>query len=488
MSIIEVETVSKFSLKGISLQIPKGKMVGVVGPDGSGKTTLMRLMAGLLKPVQGKIKVMGFDTIDEAEKVHTAVGYMPQKFGLYEDLTVQQNLNLYADLKGLPKEERPSVFKKLMHFTGLAPFTDRLGGALSGGMKQKLGLACALIKTPSVLLLDEPSVGVDPISRRELWQTVQNLIQEGISTVWTTSYLDEAEKCHEVIVLHEGKLLFQGIPKKLEQRFPGGGFKKGESSLAKEMAPLDKSDKMMIEAKGLTKKFGNFTAAHNIHLQVPQGEIFGLLGPNGAGKTTIFKMLCGLLKPTSGQAHVAGFDLQVAPSDARFHIGYMAQKFSLYGNLSVQQNLEFFSGIYNLSGKRQKKAIEEMIAIFDLQPYLDSLADLLPLGFKQRLALSCALMHHPPILFLDEATSGVDPITRKEFWNHMHGLAKKGMTIMVTTHFMEEAENCDRLGLVYNSELIEVGTPAALKEKAKASTLEEAFIHLIEEFHGSNKA
>lgn len=555
------------ALENINVQIPKGKFVTLAGPDGSGKTTLLRLIAGLLLPTQGKITVFGYDTIQEAESIHGLIGYMPQKFGLYEDLTVLQNLNLYADLRGVTGQEKKDVFTKLLGFTGLKPFTDRLAGALSGGMKQKLGLACALIQKPTLLLLDEPSVGVDPISRRELWKMVHELLGEGISVIWSTAYLDEAEKSDKVLLLSGGKLLYNGEPQELSKRVAGRVFtldnirtnrrqllvkvleqpnvidgviqgsdirfvtkeKKqppidlkgledrfddlqikevrprfedafidilegkasGVSKLAENIPVIKGKSDLVIIADHLTKKFGSFIAVNDISFEIHRGEIFGLLGPNGAGKSTIFKMLCGLLKPTFGNASVNGLDLQIAPSQARSHIGYMAQKFSLYGNLSVEQNLRFFSGIYNLEGIEQQKAMEKMIDIFNLQLYIETSSDLLPLGFKQRLALSCATMHHPHVLFLDEPTSGVDPLTRREFWNHINGLVEKGVTIMVTTHFMDEAEYCDRIALIYRGKVINMGTPDELKEKAKTEknqmpTLEDAFIQVIEEYDAKN--
>lgn len=560
--LVEINNISKVfapqtppALQAIQGVIPKGQVVGMAGPDGAGKTTLIRLIAGLLKPTTGSITVAGFDTIKDSAQISSIIGYMPQKFGLYEDLTVLQNLNLYADLKGLPENTKQQEFDRMLKFTSLGPFLDRLAGALSGGMKQKLGLACALLKKPSLLLLDEPSVGVDPISRRELWKMVHELLDEGISVVWSTAYLDEAEKCDSVLLLNEGKLLFHGPPLELTKRVEGRTFKlKGiagnrraalESALVQKNVldgviqgedvrvvvrekiepPLDVSPPIhivstpprfedafmdilgggpggtsvlstitpkvaetnhaMIQAERLTKKFGSFTAASNITFSVNSGEIFGLLGPNGAGKSTTFKMLCGLLKPTSGDAFVMGVHLQQAPGKARQQIGYMAQKFSLYGDLSSKQNMEFFSGIYGV--KDQVKIISEMIDIFELKDYLDTNSGLLPLGFKQRLALSCSLMHHPVVLFLDEPTSGVDPITRREFWNHINALVEKGVTIMVTTHFMDEAEYCDRIALVYRSKIIHIATPTDLKNLVKTEnnpdpTLEDAFISLIQQY------
>lgn len=539
--------------------------MGLVGPDGAGKTTLIRLIAGLMLPTTGRISVAGFDTIKDAGSIHEIIGYMPQKFGLYEDLSVIQNFNLHADLRGVNPQEKEKKFNKLLHFTGLAPFTQRLAGALSGGMKQKLGLACTLLQKPILLLLDEPSVGVDPISRRELWKMVNELLQEGMTVLWSTSYLDEAEKCSHVLLLDQGKVLYHGAPVELtismkgrvfklcgvteqrrnvlknvlsnpnvidaviqgenirivlrkgvvisslenlavkkkafleptEPRFEDafmdilGGGPGGHSVLSDTMKPISKPTFPVVETKHLIKKFGTFTAADDISFQIKPGEIFGLLGPNGAGKSTTFKMMCGLLKPTSGEAHVTGVDLQKAPGKARSKIGYMAQKFSLYGNLSVMQNLLFFSGIYNLSGRSRKKMIDQMIEIFNLEPFVNTNAEQLSLGYKQRLALSCSLMHNPEVLFLDEPTSGLDPITRREFWNHLNGIVEKGVTILVTTHFMDEAEYCDRIGLIYRSKLIKIDTPLALKESVHIKseplpTLEDAFIELIERYDTVN--
>ncbi len=558
--IVTVSDVSKIfppsktpALAKIDLEIPRGKIVGLVGPDGAGKTTLVRLIAGLLQPTTGSITVAGHNTIRDASEIHELIGYMPQKFGLYEDLTVLQNMNLYADLRGVT--DRNETYKKLLQFTGLSPFTGRLAGKLSGGMKQKLGLACALIKTPQLLVLDEPSVGVDPLSRRELWKMVQELLKEDISVIWSTAYLDEAEKCDDVLLLNEGSLLYAGSPDTLKEREKGrvylvsgakgsrrqvleealklpnvidgviqgsdvrlvvkdtagipfalksteprfedayvdilGGGPGGVSVLAEAMPIIKSEHETVIEANNLTKRFGSFTAVNDISLNIKAGEIFGLLGPNGAGKTTTFKMMCGLLSPTSGSAFVNGLDLQRASGAARSYIGYMAQKFSLYDNLSVLQNLEFFAGIYNLRGSKKKEAIEEMIEIFSFSPHLDENASILPLGFKQRLALACACMHRPIILFLDEPTSGVDPITRREFWNHINGLVEKGVTIMITTHFMDEAEYCDRIGLVYRGKLIAEADPDTLKEQVrqdgqKLPTLEEAFIQHIIEYDEQN--
>ncbi len=538
------------ALADISAELKPGIITGLVGPDGAGKTTLIRILAGLMRPSSGTVEV---------ETPREMIGYMPQKFGLYEDLSVQENLNLYADLRGVLGDERRDSFSRLLEFTDLKRFTARLAGKLSGGMKQKLGLGCALLGNPKLLLLDEPSVGVDPISRRELWKMVQDLIKTGIAVVWSTAYLDEAELCQEVLLLNKGKLLFAGEPAELTARvqgralqvrsFPGsrrqlltralrlksvidgviqgrnvrlllardakpptprelganngaeivevkprfedafidilGGGPGGDSALAKHLEKVPSTIGAVIEAENLTKKFGDFVATDSVSFKVAQGEIFGLLGPNGAGKSTTFKMMCGLLKPTSGSAHVMGIDLKTSAARARQELGYMAQKFSLYGDLAVQQNLAFFSGVYGLSGSRQERVISDMVRIFALQPYLGASAETLPLGFKQRLALACAAMHEPAILFLDEPTSGVDPVTRREFWTHINGVVEKGVTVMVTTHFMDEAEYCDRIGLVFRGKMIAIGTPDELKQSVATKaqpdpTMEDAFIEIIQ--------
>ncbi|MFP3920580.1 MAG: ATP-binding cassette domain-containing protein [Dichotomicrobium sp.] len=550
------------ALRDISARISGGGVTGLVGPDGAGKTTLIRLMTGLMAPDEGRITILGADTLSDPQTVQSHIGYMPQRFGLYEDLSVMENLNLYADLRGLREADRADRFAELLHFTGLSPFTTRHAGRLSGGMKQKLGLACALIRTPRVLLLDEPSVGVDPISRRELWRMVQDLKGEGIAIVWSTSYLDEAERCDEVLLLNRGELLFDGPPHELTRRverrtflatdiegvrrialaealdakdiidgvvqgsalrlltaeqpedgaaglaellgetFHGarlepaaprfedafidvlGGVAGGTSGLAEGIAHKPEGG-TIIDAEGLTKKFGDFTAARDVTFSIPPGEIFGLLGPNGAGKSTTFKMLCGLLKPTEGVGRVAGYDLRHAAATARGRLGYMAQKFSLYGDLSVMQNLRFFASVYGLPRRRRRGKIDSMIETFALSRYLDMNARDLPLGIKQRLALACAVMHEPDALFLDEPTSGVDPITRREFWTHINGLVAKGVAILVTTHFMDEAEYCDRIALMYRGETIALDTPDALKAQARTEecpdpSLEDAFIHLVQ--------
>lgn len=543
------------AIKKINFSIFSGKITGIVGPDGAGKTTLIRMLTGLLAPTFGELKVLNYNMPNTSSDFLQQIGYMPQKFGLYEDLTVYENLKLYSDLQNI--ENSNSRIDELLTFTSLKKFQDRLAGKLSGGMKQKLGLACALIKKPKLLLLDEPGVGVDPISRIELWEIVQKLLEDDIAVVWSTSYLDEAQNCDEVILLNEGNCLYQGTPQNLKKNMKDRVFlisgiflqkretltkileqdeildavlvgskirinlkknttlskefiyklgedvkieaiepifedcfvdilnikTKAHSQLVENMKNIEKSSLKLIEAKSLTKKFGNFVATDNIDFEIGNGEIFGFLGPNGAGKSTTFKMLCGLLTPTFGTAKVLGEDLYKSNSNIKNSIGYMAQKFSLYGNLKIKDNLDFFSGIYGLKNKKREEKIEEMIEIFDFKNYLHLNANSLPLGIKQRLSLACSVMHEPKVLFLDEPTSGVDPITRKEFWTHINGMVKKGVSIMVTTHFMDEAEYCDKIMLIYKGKNIASGTPDELKALVGPNaSMQDAFITLVKKY------
>lgn len=555
------------ALKNVNARIRSGVVTGLIGPDGAGKTTLMRLASGLFVPDSGQITLLGMDVAREALTVQAAIGYMPQRFGLYEDLTVQENLDLYADLQGVPLDERPARYQEVMHMTGLGPFTRRLAGRLSGGMKQKLGLACTLIRLPRLLLLDEPTVGVDPVSRRELWVIVYRLVrEEGMSVLLSTAYLDEAERCTEVILLHEGTLLGHGSPQDFSDKLRGQTFTvtapdikkrtlrerlaglpgvvdaviqgdhvrlvmdKSEPPALQGLTPAiedaavkpatprfedsfvatlkkalpryaetnhfveqptadtlkpDKKPQAVIDVSHIQRRFGAFYAVKDVSFDVCQGEVFGLLGANGAGKSTTFRMLCGLLPASAGHLQVAGVDLRHAAAMARARIGYMSQKFALYGNLSVLQNLQFFSSAYNLSGKRRTQRINWALEQFELGPVSEALSIDLPLGYKQRLALACALMHEPDILFLDEPTSGVDPLARREFWQRINALAEHGVTVMVTTHFMEEAEYCDRLAIMAAGEILALGTPAQIKDRVRTSeqpepTMEQAFIDLIE--------
>ncbi len=471
------------AIDNLTLNIPSGKMTGIVGPDASGKTTLLRIIIGLLRGDEGTVETLGMDPAASKEDLIRQIGYMPQKFGLYEDLSVRENLEFYADLKSVGKN-----FDELLKFTGLGPFQQRLAGKLSGGMKQKLGLACALLGEPRLLVLDEPSVGVDPISRRDLMQLVKSTISNNTTVVWSTAYLDEASSFVNSIVMNNGRVIFNGPPSELADNAADfekevirlmGGFEETPSQIAANYIYTQSDVEYPVEALDLLKKYGDFAAVKNNTFHIKKGEIFGLLGPNGAGKSTSFKMMCGLAKPTGGTAKIMGVDIRENPTLARSYLGYMAQKFSLYGNMTVRENLNFFAGIYGIPFKDIKDRVQAIASAFDLDEYFEQLSEELPLGIKQRLSLACALIHNPPILFLDEATSGVDPVTRQEFWSHLRALAKKGVTILITTHFMDEAEYCDNISLFYKGETIAIGTPADLKASAGAQTMEDAFINLI---------
>lgn len=506
MNTVEIKNLTKYfgkitALDNLSLNIEKGKITGLIGADGAGKTTLLRTIIGLLIPDKGEISTLGFNPVTQKEELTPLIGYMPQKFGLYEDLTVIENLTLYADLKNVPHE-----FEKMLEFTKLAPFQDRLAGALSGGMKQKLGLACTLLGNPEFLLLDEPSVGVDPISRKDLMQMVREMINPETTVLWSTAYLDEAHSFDTAVVIDRGRVIYEGKPHDLAptpQEFENkvidlmGGYKQENSKIAENYTLLKDIQDCTVEADNLEKKYGNFYAVKNNSFCIQKGEIFGLLGPNGAGKSTSFKMMCGLAKPTNGTARIMGIDITKDPEKARSNLGYMAQKFSLYGSLTVRENLEFFASAYGIKFKNRASRVKEIIEVFGLKDYADQKSEELPLGLKQRLSMACALIHNPPVLFLDEPTSGVDVITRRDFWNHITSLARKGVTILVTTHFMDEAEYCDRISLFYHGETIALGKPEELKRKAlelnpspkpaptsgegELPTMEETFITLIKE-------
>ncbi|WBS03934.1 ATP-binding cassette domain-containing protein [Pseudoduganella sp. SL102] len=557
------------ALRDISLAVPRGALTALVGPDGAGKTTLLRIVAGLLAPSAGTVTVLGIDVAAQPQRVQDRISYMPQRFGLYEDLSVQENLDLYADLHGVPARERRERFERLLDMMDLRRFTARPAGKLSGGMKQKLGLACTLVRSPELLLLDEPTVGVDPLSRRELWRIVQELVDnEALTVVASTAYLDEAERCATVHVLHEGRLLASGPPRELRSRAdgrtflatpadggaralqarlldaratvvdavpqggqvrmilredaPAGSLERllggagavpvpprledgfmlllrgsgGEASPAADMATLaapaagtsshGDSDSNgghapVIEVRDLERRFGDFTAVDKTSFDVRRGEIFGLLGPNGAGKTTTFRMLCGLLPASGGTLRVAGVDLRVARAQARRNIGYVAQKFALYGNLTVAENLAFFGGAYGLRGERLRQRTARMLDEFGLHGQAAAPAGSLPGGFRQRLAMAAALLHEPAILFLDEPTSGADPLARRAFWRRITALALAGVTTIVTTHFMEEAEYCDRVAIQDAGRLLALGTPGEVREQAGgAATMEQAFIAIVE--------
>ena len=615
----------RVALDRVSLSVTRGQLTALVGPDGAGKTTLMRMMAGLLAPDEGSLHVLGLDVTRDAQAVQDRISYMPQRFGLYEDLSVQENLDLYADLHGVPQAVRRERFAQLMAMTDLARFTARPAGKLSGGMKQKLGLACTLVRSPELLLLDEPSVGVDPLSRRDLWEILLQLVRdEQLSVVVSTAYMDEAERCAHVHVMNAGQVLANGTPQALAQRAQGltfvamppggmaartlqarlldaasavvdavprggqvrfirrpdvdeealqpllenvvvhprpaeledafmlmlhqhaeaaGGQSSSEGlpaagtdrtlqgrrnseptapdgqrpsavtqqdltvavpplnegagasrrdasgvSLQSAVLPVTDHAEPVIVVRDLVRRFGDFTAVASTSFEVRRGEIFGLLGPNGAGKTTTFRMLCGLLPATSGSLQVAGANLRVAPARARARIGYVAQKFSLYATLTVRENLAFYGAAYGLHGRQLTERMDAMLQRFDLDP--EAASGLLPAGYRQRLAMAAGLIHAPDILFLDEPTSGIDPLARRAFWRTITALSAQGVTIVITTHFMEEAEYCDRIAIQDAGRMLALGTPREVRTQAggAGSDMNAAFIAIVERGRGGGGA
>lgn len=536
------------ALRDVSLTLGPGRRLGLVGPDAGGKTTLMRILAGLVQADCGKVELLGGppEALDRSQ-----VGYMPQGGALYRELTVTQNLELYARLRGVEPRKDPARMEHLYELTGLAGFRDRAVGKLSGGMRQKLALACAVVAAPRLMLLDEPSVGVDPVSRQEIWQLAMDLSGPQSSLVWTTSILEDAARCDEIVLLCEGEVRYHGSPAGLAAKADGRCYSQplpqgvrrqalqslvlepdvisgriegvelyaltrrsgpprgsnwrvvsprpdeGFAALLDDGVPLQPSalaesfpvraeqpDQPAIAAIGLTRRYGDFVAAQDMSFSVMPGEIFGLLGPNGAGKSTTFRMLCGLTPPTTGRGTVAGRDLATSRAEARQALGYMPQTFSLYADLTVAANLKFVAGAYGLTGKTQRLALDCVIVALGLEPYLNFVAGVLPLGIKQKLALGAAVLHTPPVLFLDEPTSGVDPLVRREFWHHINAIAARGTAVLVTTHFMDEAENCDRLLVINRAQTIAQGTPEELRLAMSgggiAASLEAAFFNLIE--------
>lgn len=566
------------AVNNLDLELNRSEIFGLVGPDGAGKTTVMRLLCGILDPSAGEATVAGFDVFRRPEEVKRRIGYMPQRFSLYGDLTVAENICFYAGIYHVSRVERLRREKELLEFSRLGPFRHRLAQDLSGGMKQKLALICTLIHTPEVLFLDEPTTGVDPLSRRDFWKILYALPGEGVAVFVSTPYMDEAERCDRVALMDQGRVLQSGTPASLKEGMhgdmlevtaqpqrhagevmsalpqvrsvqifgdrlhvgvddagqvqeqlpavlekngirlagvrrispgledvfvsmvtaPGVDGTRGGSLTTNNQLVLRSStaaegrqpatglgERTAVTVKDLVKTFGNFKAVDRISFTVPRGEIFGFLGPNGAGKSTTIRMLCGIIEPTSGQGSVAGFDIFRQPEQIKQHIGYMSQKFSLYNDLTVEENIEFYADIYGVSLQRLAERRSWILEMAGLKERRHSLTGELSAGWKQRLALGCAMVHEPEILFLDEPTAGVDPLSRRAFWDLIYDTAERGVTVFVTTHYMDEAEHCNRIGLIYGGRLISLGSPAEIKRRAEErgnvpDTLEEAFIRLIE--------
>ncbi len=495
MEVIRAEGLTK-RFKGtpavveVDVAVERGEVFGLIGPNGAGKTTLLQLLTGLLDPSAGRATVLGCDTVRETETIRERIGYVSQEFTLYGTLSVEENLDFFADLYGVPAGARAKRKEELLAWSRLALFRGRLAGRLSGGMQKKLHLCCTLIHEPEVLFLDEPTTGVDPASRRELWEILYDLVGRGLTLVVATPYMDEAERFHRVALMHRGKILRCDIPDALKAGVPGtesmedvfisvvtsaeagGSMRRHPPTVAPSKIGTTE-DTVAVRLDGLTKAFGDFVAVDHLSLSVRRGEVFGLLGPNGSGKTTTIKMLCGLLLPSAGRGEVLGQDVVRKGRRIKSRIGYMSQRFSLYNDLTVGENLAFFGRGYGLPPPRLAERTAWVLEMAGLRGEGRRLARELSGGTKQRLALGCAILHEPELIFLDEPTAGVDPLARREFWDLIGGLASAGITVFVTTHYLDEAENCHRLGLVYQGRLVAVGSPRALRDGMRAGVMLE---------------
>ena len=477
MNSIEVNNVSKSygavqALRNASFSVGEGEVFGLIGPDGSGRTTLFRILYTLLLPDSGTVTVCGYDAVNQMAEIRKRVGYMPGRFSLYEDLTVRENLEFFATLFGTTVDAGYDTIKSI--YSQIERFEHRRAGALSGGMKQKLALCCALVHAPSVLFLDEPTTGVDPISRKELWDMLGTLKSRNITIVAATPYIDEVRRCERVAFLNEGQVMGIGTPDEVLTRFadvfdPPGIERDNDGQQVNEN---------VIEVEHLVKAFGTFHAVDDISFTVKRGEIFGFLGANGAGKTTAMHMLTGLNQPTSGTGRVAGFDIRTEYEQIKRHIGYMSQKFALYNDLTVAENIRLFAGIYGMADEEITRKTEQMLAKLHFLDHKDDLVGSLPLGWKQKLAFSVSIFHSPGVVFLDEPTGGVDPATRRQFWELIYDAAASGITVFVTTHYMDEAEYCDRISIMVDGKISAMGTPEQLKRQFRQPDMDHVFTYL----------
>ena len=459
------------ALKDVSFDVAEGEIFGIIGPDGAGKTSLFRIIATLLVADEGEATVCGFDVIKDMGKIRKFLGYMPGKFSLYQDLSVEENLTFFAELFGTTVAEGYELVKAI--YSQIEPFKKRRAGNLSGGMKQKLALSCALIHQPKLLLLDEPTTGVDPVSRKEFWEMLVSLKQRGITIIAATPYLDEIRSCDRVAFLNEGTLMGTGKPDEILTRFKDVFCPEGRLH-SKENARSEN----VIEVEHLVKTFGTFHAVDDISFSVRRGEIFGFLGANGAGKTTAMHILTGLNAPTSGTGRVAGCDITTEYEQIKRHIGYMSQKFALYEDLSVRENIRLFAGIYGMKARDIKAKTAALLDQLDFTGHADDIVGSLPLGWKQKLAFSVSIFHEPEIVFLDEPTGGVDPATRRQFWELIYAAADRGITVFVTTHYMDEAEYCDRITIMVDGKIKAMGSPDELKHSLRLPDMDSVFTYL----------
>lgn len=479
MNAIEVNNISKHygkvkALQNVSFSVEEGEIFGLIGPDGAGKTSMYRILCSLLLPNEGSASVCGYDVVNGMKEVRKRVGYMPGRFSLYQDLTVEENLKFFATLFNTTVEENYDSIKAI--YSQIERFKNRRAGALSGGMKQKLALCCALVHKPQVLFLDEPTTGVDPVSRKEFWEILAHLKERNITIIASTPYIDEVRKCERVGFLSDGILKGVGTPDAILDTFkdifnpPPIEHKKRDDT--------EKETENVIEVEHLVKAFGSFHAVDDISFTVKKGEIFGFLGANGAGKTTAMHMLTGLNQPTSGTGRVVGFDIRTQYEQIKQHIGYMSQKFSLYEDLTVAENIRLFAGIYGMQDDDIRHKTDDLLQRLKFSEHRNSLVSELPLGWKQKLAFSVSIFHNPGIVFLDEPTGGVDPATRRQFWELIYDAAERGITVFVTTHYMDEAEYCDRISIMVDGKIKALGTPDELKRKLKQPDMDHVFTYL----------
>ena len=483
MTAIEVNNISKHygkvqALKDVSFSVNKGEVFGLIGPDGAGKTSMFRILCSLLLPETGTATVDGFDVVSQMEEVRKIVGYMPGKFSLYQDLTIEENLNFFATLFNTTVEENYDSIKTI--YSQIEQFKNRKAGALSGGMKQKLALCCALIHQPSILFLDEPTTGVDPVSRKEFWEILGQLKERDITIVASTPYLDEVRSCERVAFFSEGTIRGIGttddILTEFRDIFNPPGIERAGNDKTRNWG--NNKSENVIEVEHLVKAFGSFHAVDDISFTVKKGEIFGFLGANGAGKTTAMHMLTGLNQPTSGTGRVVGFDIRTEYEQIKRHIGYMNQKFSLYDDLTVAENISLFAGIYGMNDDEIHRKTDDLLEQLNFSEHRNTLVASLPLGWKQKLAFSVSIFHEPGIVFLDEPTGGVDPATRRQFWELIYDAAEKGITVFVTTHYMDEAEYCDRISIMVDGKIKALGTPDELKRKFNQPDMDHVFTYL----------
>ena len=459
------------ALNDVSFEVCRGEIFGLIGPDGAGKTTLFRILTTLLLADEGSASVDGYDVVTGMKDIRCRVGYMPGHFSLYQDLTVEENLNFFATLFSTTIAEGSDLIAPI--YSQIERFKTRRAGALSGGMKQKLALCCALVHQPSILFLDEPTTGVDPVSRKEFWEMLETLRQKGITIFVSTPYIDEVKRCNRVAFLHEGSLKGVGDPDAILEEFKDVFNPPALEHDTKNMQ--EEAEEEVIQVQHLVKAFGDFHAVDDISFNVHRGEIFGFLGANGAGKTTAMHILTGLNQPTSGHATVAGFDVSTQYEQVKRHIGYMSQKFSLYEDLTVVENIRLFGHIYGMTSTEINTRLTQLLQRLRFTDHAHAIVSSLPLGWKQKLAFSVSIFHEPDIVFLDEPTGGVDPATRQQFWQLIYEAAHRGITVFVTTHYMDEAEYCDRISIMVDGKISAIGTPSELKTRFHKPDMNSVF-------------